>query len=459
MNLLGARKVIAIPAILIGSILLPDRAADGAPARSCRAVGKTGWSNRSLQDARCQIRHESSSGHEARKTSERRGCDVISLKPLSTVLARAKGGPDSAHRGQLMLLSLDLSLCHRAGVPMPSLIVTSTRITLALQARRAGLTLARYTSSKSTMSSQPVASPLTQSATFLVVSATESPDAIATIRAALSSVADIAKNVSIRHPSSNLSCVVGIGSSVWDRLTGIPKPKELHAFPEVRGAKHTAVSTPGDLLFHIRAERRDISFEFENQLLMKLGGSVKVEDETTGFRYFDARDLLGFVDGTANPVGPDVADAVCIAEADDVTAVGGSYIVVQKYVHDIDGWRGLSTEQQEAVIGRTKLDNMELDDAQQGQQQSHKTLATIQDEDGDEHDILRDNMPFGSPGHKEFGTYFIGYSKKLWVIEKMMERMFIGNPPGKHDRILDFSTPVTGTTFYAPPTSILEKLG
>ncbi|EFY94202.1 Dyp-type peroxidase [Metarhizium robertsii ARSEF 23] len=342
---------------------------------------------------------------------------------------------------------------------MPSLIVTSTRITLALQARQAGPALARYTSSKSTMSSQPVASPLTQSATFLVVSATESPDAIATIRAALSSVADIAKNVSIRHPSSNLSCVVGIGSSVWDRLTGIPKPKELHAFPEVRGAKHTAVSTPGDLLFHIRAERRDVSFEFENQLLMKLGGSVKVEDETTGFRYFDARDLLGFVDGTANPVGSDVADAVCIAEADDAAAVGGSYIVVQKYVHDIDGWRGLSTEQQEAVIGRTKLDNMELDDAQQGQQQSHKTLATIQDEDGDEHDILRDNMPFGSPGHKEFGTYFIGYSKKLWVIEKMMERMFIGNPPGKHDRILDFSTPLTGTTFYAPPTSILEKLG
>jgi putative iron-dependent peroxidase len=251
---------------------------------------------------------------------------------------------------------------------------------------------------------------------------------------------------------------VGIGSSIWDPLTNLPKPAELHPFPEVRGARHTAVSTPGDILFHIRAERRDVSFEFETQLLTKLGDSVKVVDETTGFRYFDARDLLGFVDGTANPVGPDVSDAVCIADTDDATAVGGSYIVIQKYIHNMDGWRGLSNEQQEAIIGRTKLENMELDDAEQGQQQSHKTLATIEDDSGNEYAILRDNMPFGAPGHKEFGTYFIGYSKKLWVIEKMMERMFVGNPPGKHDLILDFSTPLTGTTFYAPTSSALASL-
>lgn len=357
---------------------------------------------------------------------------------------------------------------------MFSVIVTSTRTTVAHQTRGISLvgicTPTAFANRKafpalpivsraiSTMSSQPVSSPLTQSATFLVVSATESPDAIPTIRAALSSIGDITKNVSIRHPSSNLSCVVGIGSSIWDSLTGLSRPSELHSFPEVRGAKHTAVSTPGDLLFHIRAERRDVSFEFETQLLTKLGSAIKVNDETTGFRYFDARDLLGFVDGTANPVGADVTDAVCIAESDDATAVGGSYVVVQKYVHNMDGWRGLSTEKQEAIIGRTKLDNIELDDADEGQQQAHKTLATIEDEDGNEHDILRDNMPFGSPGHKEFGTYFIGYSKKLWVIEKMMERMFIGNPPGKHDRILDYSTPLTGTTFYAPPSSVLEDL-
>lgn len=306
---------------------------------------------------------------------------------------------------------------------------------------------------------QPVTSPLTQSATFLVVSAAKSSDAVATIADALASIADLTKNVSIRHPRANLSCTVGIGPSVWDSLTNLPRPSELHTFREIRGGKHTAVATPGDLLFHIRAERRDVCFEFESQLMEMLGDSVHVNDMTVGFRYFDARDLLGFVDGTANPVGDATADAVFVSAADDASSAGGSYVVVQKYLHDMARWRALSTEQQEAIIGRRKADNFELDDADEGQQQSHKTLATIEDEEGNEHEILRDNMPFGSPSSKEFGTFFIGYSKRLWVIEKMLDRMFIGNPPGKHDRILDYSTPVTGTTFFVPTASTLENLG
>ncbi|KAF4459247.1 iron-dependent peroxidase [Fusarium albosuccineum] len=307
------------------------------------------------------------------------------------------------------------------------------------------------------MNPQPVEAPLSQNATFLVLSATDDPDAFRTIRSTLSSIADITKNISIRHQTANLSCTVGIGSSIWDRITKLPRPAELHPFKEYQGAKHTAVSTPGDLFFHIRSERRDMSFEFERQLMDRLGDAVSVQDETVGFRYFDTRDVLGFVDGTANPVGPDVTDSVLITQQDDSAAVGGSYIVAQKYLHDLKAWRSLKTEQQETIIGRTKLDNIELDDAESGQQ-SHKSLATIEGEDGSEHDILRDNMPFGSPAHGEFGTYFIGYSKKLWVIEKMLERMFVGDPPGLHDRILDFSKPVTGTTFFAPSADVLASL-
>ncbi|KAJ3532280.1 hypothetical protein NM208_g8512 [Fusarium decemcellulare] len=307
------------------------------------------------------------------------------------------------------------------------------------------------------MNPQPVEAPLSQNATFLVLSATDDPDAFRTIRSTLSSIADITKNISIRHQTANLSCTVGIGSSIWDHITKLPRPAELHPFKEYQGAKHTAVSTPGDLFFHIRSERRDMSFEFERQLMDRLGDAVKVQDETVGFRYFDTRDVLGFVDGTANPVGPDVTDSVLITQQDDSAAVGGSYIVAQKYLHDLKAWRSLKTEQQETIIGRTKLDNIELDDAESGQQ-SHKSLATIEGEDGSEHDILRDNMPFGSPAHGEFGTYFIGYSKKLWVIEKMLERMFVGDPPGLHDRILDFSKPVTGTTFFAPSADVLASL-
>jgi putative iron-dependent peroxidase len=307
--------------------------------------------------------------------------------------------------------------------------------------------------------SQRVDAPLTRSATFLVLSVTnDSPDVIRTIRSTLASVDGLAKNVSIRDLGAQFACTVGIGSDVWDKITGLPRPAELHPFPEVKGAVHTAVSTPGDLLFHIRAERRDLVFEFERQLLDLLGDAVKVVDETNGFRYFDVRDLLGFVDGTANPVGPAVNASILIAE-EDLAAVGGSYIVVQKYVHDIKAWNSLKAEQQEAIIGRTKWDNVELDDAPPGQQRSHKSLNTIQDENGDEQDILRDNMPFGSPGSGEFGTYFIGYSRRLWVIEKMLQRMFIGDPPGLHDRILNYSKPLTGTTFFAPSASQLASLG
>ncbi|KAL7918022.1 hypothetical protein ACQKWADRAFT_305348 [Trichoderma austrokoningii] len=309
---------------------------------------------------------------------------------------------------------------------------------------------------------QAVQASLTKSATFLVLAINPAaPSAIKTIRSVLASIADLAKNVSLRDLNSNFSCAVGIGSDAWDALTagtGLHRPAELRPFRPVRGARHTAVATPGDLLFHVRADRRDICFEFERQLLAKMGDAVSVLDDTQGFRYFDARDLLGFVDGTANPVGPAVPDAVLIAD-EDADCAGGSYVVVQKYVHDLKAWGGLSTEAQEAIVGRTKLDNMELDDQPDGHQQAHKTLATVADADGNEHGILRDNMPFGSPGSGVFGTYFIGYSRRLWVIEEMLERMFVGDPPGKHDRILDFSTALTGTTFYAPPAEVLDRLG
>jgi porphyrinogen peroxidase len=310
--------------------------------------------------------------------------------------------------------------------------------------------------SRAPLQAQSVDAPLTKSATFLVLSLADAPHATQVVRRTLAGISGLAKNVSIRDLGASFACTVGIGSKVWDRITGQPRPAELRPFPVIKGQTHTAVSTPGDFLFHIRSERRDLCFEFERQLMDLLGDAVTVVDATVGFRYFDLRDLLGFVDGTANPVGPAVSKSTLVAE-EDASAVGGSYLVVQKYVHDLKAWRALPTEQQEAIIGRTKADNTELDDAASGRR-SHKTLATVEDENGEEHDILRDNMPFGSPSAGEFGTYFIGYSRRLWVIERMLQRMFVGNPPGLHDRILDFSKPMTGTTFFVPSASLLGSL-
>src|SRR4029453_8583123 len=164
------------------------------------------------------------------------------------------------------------------------------------------------------------------------------------------------------------------------------------------------------------------------------------------------------VDGTANPTGAELPDAALIGADADPEFAGGSYVVVQKYLHDMAAWAALSTEEQEAIIGRTKIDNVEIDD-DDAPRKSHKSLATIDDGAGGELAILRDNMPFGRPGAGEFGTYFIGYSGRLWVTERMIERMFVGVPPGAYDRLLDFSTAMNGATFFVPTAGMLEELG
>ena len=311
--------------------------------------------------------------------------------------------------------------------------------------------------------SQRVDAPLTSSAVLLTLTLTDpaaGSEAVRIVRGVLADLEDITKNVAFRDLDAALACTVGIGSDVWDAVTGAARPAELHPFREVVGAVHTAPSTPGDLFVHIRANRRDLCFELERQLLDRLHGAVLVTDETVGFRYFDARDLLGFVDGTANPVGDALPAATLVDASDpaaDPAAHGGSYLVAQKYVHSLAAWNRMSVEQQEAVIGRTKLDNIELADASASEQKSHKTLSTITDDDGVEHDILRDNMPFGSPARGEFGTYFIGYACEPDRIETMLNNMFIGNPPGTYDRILDVSTPVTGSLFFVPTLDMLGE--
>jgi putative iron-dependent peroxidase len=231
----------------------------------------------------------------------------------------------------------------------------------------------------------------------------------------------------------------------------------LHPFPGFVGARQVAVATPGDLLFHIRARRMDLCFELAQRLATRFSGCARVVDEVHGFRSFDERDLLGFVDGTENPEGAAAASAVLIGE-EDAAFAGGSYVVVQKYVHDIDAWDSLPVEEQERAVGRTKLSDLELADEDKPSN-SHVALNTIRDDDGTERQILRFNMPFGRVGVGEFGTYFIGYARSPEVIERMLTNMFVGDPHGNYDRLLDFSTAVTGNLFFVPTVECLEAAG
>jgi putative iron-dependent peroxidase len=300
--------------------------------------------------------------------------------------------------------------------------------------------------------SQPVLTPTTESAIFLVVVVDSGAEEV--VRDVLADVSGLKRSVGFRVPEGDLTCVVGIGSEMWDRLFGSPRPAGLHPFPEIAGARHTAVATPADLLFHIRAHRLDLCFELAERVVDRLRGYARVVDEVHGFRSFDERDLLGFVDGTENPEGAAAGAAVTIG-AEDQDFAGGSYVVVQKYLHDLAAWDSLPVEEQERAIGREKLSDIELSDEAKPSN-SHVALTTIVDATGEQQQVMRFNMPFGRVGAREFGTYFIAYARSPDVIEQMVTNMFIGKPPGNHDRILDFSTALTGTLFFVPTSDFLD---
>ena len=308
---------------------------------------------------------------------------------------------------------------------------------------------------RSSAAPQPVAAPLTRAAIFLTVTVKPGMAAATAVLALCGDLSGLLRSVGFREPDEHLSCVMAFGSDLWDRLFGTPRPAELHPFREIVAGPRHAVATPGDLLFHIRAERMDLCFELATQIMARLGDAVSTADEVHGFRYFDARDLLGFVDGTENPSGGPALYATLIGE-EDAGFAGGSYVIVQKYLHDIAGWNALPTETQERIIGRTKLSDIELDDSVKPTS-AHSALTTIV-EDGKEVKILRDNMPFGQAGRGEFGTYFIGYSRSPRTIEQMLVNMFVGSPPGNYDRLLDFSTAVTGNLFFVPTATFLDAV-
>lgn len=300
---------------------------------------------------------------------------------------------------------------------------------------------------------QAILTPLTEAAIFLVL--TVGPGSEDEVRGVLADVSGLTRSVGFRVPDAALTCVVGVGSLVWDRLFGEPRPRGLHPFRQLTGSEHTAIATPGDLLFHIRARHFDLCFELAERLTDRLVGYAQVVDEVHGFKSFDERDLLGFVDGTENPAGAAARAAVLIGDEDPAFA-GGSYVVVQKYLHDLASWDALSVEEQERAVGRSKLNDIEMADNVKPAN-SHVALNTIMDDNGEQRQIVRQNMPFGRVGMREFGTYFIGYARSPDVTEQMLANMFVGKPPGNHDRILDFSTAVTGNLFFVPSADFLDN--
>jgi putative iron-dependent peroxidase len=291
-----------------------------------------------------------------------------------------------------------------------------------------------------------------RSARFLVLEVR--PGAEDQARDALAAVPNLVRAVGHRDETLALSCVVAIGADAWARLQpGRTRPAQLHPFVTLEDGGRVAPSTVGDVLLHIRAEREDFCHELARLILARLGDAVTVIDETHGFAYMDSRDLIGFVDGTENPTDEERLAFTLVGDEDPDHA-GGSYVTVQRYVTDFAAWEALSAEAQEAVIGRTKADDVELED-ERSLPTSHKERAKIV-RDGAEQKILRHNRAFGSA--RESGTYFIAYARDLSVTEGMLQRMFVADADGSYDRLLDFSHPVTGVNFFAPSQDVLEAL-
>lgn len=305
------------------------------------------------------------------------------------------------------------------------------------------------------MATQTILANPARAAIFLVLTVDEGADPAA-VRDLLAQVSGLTRSVAFRVPDDELLCVVGIGSRLWDRIfPGVVKPRALHPFEALHGDRHTAPSTPGDLLIHLRSRELAMCFELAGIITTRARGLATVVDEVHGFRFFDERDLLGFVDGTENPEGAAAGLAVTISPEADPAYAGGSYVIVQKYLHDMAAWDATPVAEQERVIGRSKLEDLEMSDEVKPRN-SHIALNVIEDDNGVQLQIMRDNMPFGHVGNGEYGTYFIGYSADPSVTERMLRNMFIGDPVGNTDRILDFSTAVTGSLYFVPTIDFLD---
>ena len=305
---------------------------------------------------------------------------------------------------------------------------------------------------------QPVTDRPGENALFIVLGLNTGTAAENALKDFAAGFSALTRSLTNRFPNSQFNATMGFGSEAWDRLfPNERKPKELSPFQAIKGPKYTAVSTPGDVLFHIRADKPAMCYEMADLINLQLKDITQPIDAVQGFRYFDGRSIIGFVDGTENPE-PEIAAEYALVGDEDPEFIGGSYAFIQKYSHNMDKWRGLSTEEQEQVIGRKKFNDLELSDEEKPAT-AHNAVSKAHDADGNEVKIMRANMPFANPAKNEYGTFFIGYARSFSITQQMLTHMFQGDADGNLDSLLDYSTAETGCLFFVPTVDFLDDLG
>ena len=257
-----------------------------------------------------------------------------------------------------------------------------------------------------------------------------------------------------QHPNAQIKTGVAFGPELWTQLYN-QSPAGFKQLQPIQGSFQMPV-VPADLLIHIASARADICFALSQSFFEGIQEKVEVLDERVCFRYFDGRDITGFIDGTENPQFPDDRAEVALLGEDAGIFADGSFVFAQRYAHNLEKWKQLKVDAQENVMGRTKLESIELDDEVKPKY-AHIARVVIEDEEGEEMEILRHSLPYGE-GRGDQGLFFIAYTKNLNIIDHMLEHMFGTAGDGIHDRLLQFVTPMDGAYYFAPSEELLEEV-
>lgn len=303
------------------------------------------------------------------------------------------------------------------------------------------------------MTAQSVILPLpSDHARFIVLRlGTLSPDGLKKQLQALFSTRD---RLITQHPDAQIKTGVAFGTTLWQQLyTQIPEG--LKTLESIQGAFNMP-AVPADVLIHIASARADICFALSQAFFEGIQDQVEVLDERVCFRYFDGRDITGFIDGTENPQFPDDREETALLGDEHAVFADGSFVFAQRYAHDLEKWKKLKVDTQEQVMGRTKLESIELDDDVKPDN-AHVARTVVEDEEGEELEILRHSLPYGD-GKGDQGLFFIAYTKDLSRIDQMLERMFGTSGDGIHDRLLHFVKPLDGAYYFAPSEEVLEDV-
>lgn len=271
------------------------------------------------------------------------------------------------------------------------------------------------------------------------------------IRRLAAALPDLTERIADQTGEQSLCCALGVGATAWTPIFGDARPAELVPFKPLAEGSRQAPATRADLFLHLHSECHDANFLLARRLMVALAGHARLEEEIHGFRGRDGRDLIGFVDGTENPQGGERAEAALVGD-EDAAFRGGSYVSLQRWVHDLPRWEALSVPEQERTVGRSKVDDQELGDKPPF---AHIARVVIE-ENGEELQVLRHSMPYGTTS--EHGLYFIAYGRSPRPFRLMLERMVHADGQGFHDRLMDYTRPVTGAAFFTPPEEMLRAL-